>query len=124
MQGSDPEAKSIVIDSHMDTVMQGGVYDGMLDVTGAKYSTPCDPRLIKLIDDVCTEKEISHVIMPSGAGHDANAMAHEGVPIGMIFVPSAKGISHQGDEYTKPEHIDLRADVLYQTVLKLDENGF
>ena len=90
MQGSDPEAKSIVIDSHMDTVMQGGVYDGMLDVTGAKYSTPCDPRLIKLIDDVCTEK----------------------------------GISHQGDEYTKPEHIDLRADVLYQTVLKLDENGF
>ena len=88
--------------------MQGGVYDGMLGVTGAKYSTPYDPRLIKLIDDVCTEKRISH----------------EGVPIGMIFVPSAKGISHQGDEYTKPEHIDLRADVLYQTVLKLDENGF
>ena len=46
-----------------------------------------------------------------------------GVPIGMIFVPSVKGISHQGDEYTKPEHIDLGADVLYQTVLKLDENG-
>ena len=22
--------------------------------TSAKYSTPCDPRLIKLIDDVCT----------------------------------------------------------------------
>ena len=92
--------------------------------TGAKYSTPCDPRLIKLIDDVCTEKEISHIIMPSGAGHDANSMAHEGVPIGMIFVPSVKGISHQGDEYTKPEHIDMGADVLYQTVLKLDENGF
>ena len=42
----------------------------------------------------------------------------------MIFVPSVKGISHQGDKYTKPEHIDMRADVLYQTVLKLDENGF
>ena len=92
--------------------------------TSAKYSTPCDPRLIKLIDDVCTEKGISHIIMPSGAGHDANSMAHEGVPIGMIFVPSVKGISHQGDEYTKPEHIDMGADVLYQTVLKLDENGF
>ena len=91
--------------------------------TSAKYSTPCDPRLIKLIDDVCTEKGISHIIMPSGAGHDANSMAHEGVPIGMIFVPSVKGISHQGDEYTKPEHIDMGADVLYQTVLKLDETG-
>ena len=64
--------------------------------TSAKYSTPCDPRLIKLIDDVCTERGISHIIMPSGAGHDANSMAHEGVPIGMIFVPSVKGISHQG----------------------------
>ena len=51
-------------------------------------------------------------------------MAHEGVLIGMIFVPSVKGISHQGDKYTKPEHIDMVADVLYQTVLKLDENGF
>ena len=91
--------------------------------TSAKYSTPCDPRLIKLIDEVCTEKGISHIIMPSGAGHDANSMAHEGVPIGMIFVPSVKGISHQGDEYTKPEHIDMGADVLYQAVLKLDENG-
>ena len=35
LQGSDPEAKSIVIGSHMDTVMQGGIYDGMLGVTGA-----------------------------------------------------------------------------------------
>ena len=52
-------------------------------------------------------------------------MAHEGVLIGMIFVPSVKGISHQGDKYTKPEHIDMGADVLlHQTVLKLDENGF
>lgn len=51
-------------------------------------------------------------------------MAHEGVLIGMIFVTSVKGISHQGDEYTKPGHIDMGADVLYQTVLKLDENGF
>ena len=42
----------------------------------------------------------------------------------MIFVPSVKGISRQGDEYTKPEHIDMGVDVLYQTVLKLDENGF
>ena len=49
--------------------------------------------------------------MPSGAGHDANSMAHEGVPIGMIFVPSVKGVSHQGDEYTKPEHVDIGADV-------------
>ena len=61
--------------------------------------------------------------MPSGAFHDANPMAQAGVPIGMIFVPSVKGISHQGEEYTAPHHVDLGADVLYETVLELDEKG-
>ena len=35
LPGSDPEAKAIVIGSHLDTVIKGGVYDGMLGVTGA-----------------------------------------------------------------------------------------
>lgn len=91
--------------------------------SAAKYSTPCDPRLIRLIDRICEKKDICHVIMPSGAFHDANPMAQAGVPIGMIFVPSVKGISHQGAEYTEPCHVDLGADVLYETVLKLDETG-
>ena len=34
LPGSDPEAKAIVIGSHLDTVIKGGVYDGMLGVTG------------------------------------------------------------------------------------------
>ena len=89
--------------------------------TTAKYSTPCDPYLIKTIDRVCQENGISHVIMPSGAGHDANPMAHEGVPIGMIFVPSVGGKSHCGEEWTEPYHCDLGADVLYKCILALDE---
>ena len=91
--------------------------------TVAKYSTPCDERLVKLIDGVCGEMGVSHVVMPSGAGHDANPMAHEGVPMGMIFAPSAGGISHHGAEYTEPRHVDMGAEVLYRTVLKLDEEG-
>lgn len=89
--------------------------------TVAKYSTPCDPKLIETIDQVCKEMGVKHVIMPSGAGHDANPMAHEGVPIGMIFVPSVKGISHHGAEWTQAKHVDMGADVLYHTVLTLDK---
>lgn len=89
--------------------------------TVEKYSTPCDPELIGIIDDTCTELGLSHVIMPSGAGHDANPMAHAGVPVGLIFVPSVKGISHDGGEWTEARHVDAGADVLYDTVLKLDE---
>ena len=88
--------------------------------TVAEYATPCDPELIRTIDQVCARLGVSRVVMPSGAGHDANSMAHGQVPIGMIFVPSVRGISHDGKEWTEPRHVDLGADVLYHTVLTLD----
>ena len=37
--------------------------------------------------------------LPSGAGHDAQMMAQLS-PMGMIFVPSVKGISHSPHELT------------------------
>ena len=90
----------------------------------AQYATPCDPELIKTIDAVAGEMGASHVVMPSGAGHDANAMAHSGVPIGMIFVPSVAGISHHGKEWTDERHVDMGAEVLYRTVLAIDKKDF
>jgi N-carbamoyl-L-amino-acid hydrolase len=57
--------------------------------------------------------------LPSGAGHDAQEMALLG-PIGMIFVPSRKGISHSAQEYTEPAHIEAGANVLLHTLLHLD----
>jgi N-carbamoyl-L-amino-acid hydrolase len=60
--------------------------------------------------------------MPSGAGHDAQEMAAI-CPIGMIFVPSRGGISHSPLEYSAPEHIAKGADVLLQTMLRLDSTG-
>ena len=42
LPGSDPEAKSIVIGSHLDTVIKGGVYDGMLGVRQLSWlAIPC-----------------------------------------------------------------------------------
>ena len=35
LPGKDPSLKSIVLGSHLDTVIKGGVFDGMLGVTGA-----------------------------------------------------------------------------------------
>ena len=37
--------------------------------------------------------------MPSGAGHDAQMMAQLS-PMGMIFVPSVRGISHSPLDFT------------------------
>jgi N-carbamoyl-L-amino-acid hydrolase len=58
--------------------------------------------------------------LPSGAGHDAQQIAHL-APIGMIFVPSRGGISHSPREYSSPEDVANGAEVLYRTVLLTDE---
>ena len=57
--------------------------------------------------------------MPSGAGHDAQDMAHI-APMGMIFVPSVGGISHSPKEFTTARDMANGADVLLRTVLALD----
>lgn len=62
---------------------------------------------------------LSHVELPSGAGHDAQVIA-EVLPIGMIFVPSRVGVSHSPDEHTDPEDLVAGAQVLVDTLLDLD----
>jgi N-carbamoyl-L-amino-acid hydrolase len=58
--------------------------------------------------------------LPSGAGHDAQQIAKL-CPMGMIFVPSAGGISHSPNELTTWEDCANGANVLLRTVLELDQ---
>ena len=58
--------------------------------------------------------------MPSGASHDAASLGKV-MPTAMIFVPSRNGVSHNKEEYTKPEELSNGADVLCNTILCMDE---
>ncbi len=58
-------------------------------------------------------------VLPSRAAHDANAMSLL-TPIGMVFVPSLKGLSHCPDEWSSYEDVALGAEVLGAALLKLD----
>jgi N-carbamoyl-L-amino-acid hydrolase len=78
-----------------------------------------DPRLQKVIEAKAKALGLSTRYLPSGAGHDAQHMAML-CPSAMIFVPSAKGISHAPTEYSSPEDIVNGANVLMQTVLTID----
>jgi N-carbamoyl-L-amino-acid hydrolase len=57
--------------------------------------------------------------MPSGAGHDAQMMAQLS-PMGMIFVPSVRGISHSPLEFTHWDDCARGADVLLGAILEMD----
>ncbi len=81
---------------------------------------PTDPKIRELIIESCKELKLSYISMPSGAGHDAQDMAKI-APTGMIFVPSAKGISHSPIEYTKPEDMANGVQVLLQSILEIDK---
>lgn len=80
---------------------------------------PAHPAVLEAIEQSCDALDIPFQRIPSGAGHDAQMMARI-APMGMIFVPSVGGLSHSANEFTEPEDCARGADVLLQTILRLD----
>ena len=80
---------------------------------------PLDPKIQKYLVESAEELGLSFLVMPSGAGHDAQNMARI-APTGMIFVPSVGGVSHSPKEFTRTEDMAKGANVLLQTILKID----
>ncbi|MFQ5670586.1 MAG: hydantoinase/carbamoylase family amidase [Acidobacteriota bacterium] len=87
-----------------------------------EVATATDPRIREFIAAAADRLGYSHRQMPSGAGHDAQAIATI-APMGMIFVPSAGGISHSPREFTRPEDMARGAGVLLHTVLAIDSGA-
>ena len=58
--------------------------------------------------------------LPSGAGHDAMAMARR-FPSAMLFVRSKDGISHNPREWSDPLDLGLAVEALIRTLLQLAE---
>ena len=80
-------------------------------------------QIQSLIIDSANQLNYSFKKMPSGAGHDAQDMAII-VPSGMIFIPSVNGISHSPKEFSSDEDVYKGANVLLNTILKLDKEKF
>jgi N-carbamoyl-L-amino-acid hydrolase len=97
-------------------------YDTTLEYVRQHANPPAlsDPGVRAVIADAVAGLGLSSQSMPSGAGHDAQDLAQIG-PMGMIFVPSVKGISHSPLELTREGDVTNGANVLLQTVLRLDQ---
>ncbi|HEX2071486.1 MAG TPA: Zn-dependent hydrolase [Thermoleophilaceae bacterium] len=82
---------------------------------------PFDPLLVGIADDVVTELAGEALRIPSGALHDAAAVARAGVPAAMLFARSIGGRSHTREEDTHPKDLEtaVRAlDALVDCVLR------
>jgi allantoate deiminase len=79
---------------------------------------PLAPEIVDVVERAAVKQGATHRRLPSGAGHDAMEVGRH-VPTGMLFVPSLKGISHNPDEFTEPEHCELGARVLASALEEL-----
>ena len=85
-------------------------------------AAPTDLRLRDMIEQSAQDRNLSSIRMPSGAGHDAQSIALL-CPVGMIFVPSIRGISHAPEERTEAMDIVNGTNVLLDTLLAIDEGA-
>ncbi len=76
----------------------------------------CSEDIQQVIKGSCERLNIDCIYMPSGAAHDAMQMS-ELCPIGIIFVRSKDGESHNPKEWSRPQDCADGANVLYNTVL-------
>ncbi len=83
-------------------------------------SVPISSNMQQLIADAAGLAGLEHISLPSGAGHDAQAIATV-TPSAMVFVPSVGGISHAPAEYTTPEDCANGAQVLLNAMALADE---
>jgi hydantoinase/carbamoylase family amidase len=83
-------------------------------------STPSqmDERMMQMVEKAAGRLELSHVRLPSLAGHDARSLSQI-TPTALFFVPSVAGISHNPSELTHDKDAINGANVILQTVLAL-----
>jgi allantoate deiminase len=123
IRDSDGAARAAVVDGLLAAAEELCARRGLeLEVEAIAKDEPaaCSDLVIDATLAACEELGRPYRRMVSGAYHDAMVLGRE-VPIGMIFVPSAGGISHHPDEYTAPHEIDAGVDVLTGVLARLSE---
>ena len=93
-----------------------------IEVQRHRFTTavPITPEMQALVSEAAENCGMAWEPLPSGAGHDAQAIASI-APVAMIFVPSVDGISHSSEEYSTPEDCANGAQVLLELLLLADD---
>ena len=93
------------------------------EITGLQTvsSVQADAGIQAIIKEAIVSKGIKPISLVSGAGHDAMNFASL-CPMGMIFVRSKDGISHNPLEFSSMDDCAIATDVLYDTLVRLDQS--
>ena len=82
-------------------------------------SVPCSPVMIEAIERAIVRAGIRPARLPSGAGHDAAAMA-ELVDVGVIFLRCEGGVSHTPEERASPADVAAGIEIILHVLDELE----
>ena len=99
---------------------RGVVFDSV--TTHDVRACQCSPRLMRCLGEAIEAEGFEVRELPSGAGHDAMAMAHL-TEVGMLFVRCRDGISHHPAESMTEADAAVAARVLLRFLEGFDPNG-
>jgi allantoate deiminase len=103
------------VDGLRELVARIAAEEGLEATVRQEYAlppAPMDDAVVAALEESAREQGVEPKRMWSGAGHDAMVIARRGVPTGMVFVPSRRGISHSPEEWTDIADCELGARVL------------
>lgn len=108
-----------------DTVSE---FNTSVEISQLSFGDPIESlneELQEALESSCDKLNYPHIKLPSGGGHDAGIVSKQiksngkNIPAAMIFIPCRKGISHNPLEFTSIEAIKKGAEVLAETLIKL-----
>lgn len=82
-------------------------------------ASPCDPRLIDLMDQALAAEAVPSRQLLSGAGHDAMVMSAL-CPTAMLFIRCREGISHNPAESVEVADCELASRVMLRFIRQLE----
>jgi allantoate deiminase len=86
-----------------------------LETTMDSPATPMDPGLVSVLEAAAGRLQVAAPRLPSGAGHDAVAMAAL-CPAAMLFVRCRDGVSHHPAESITEADADMAVRVLVEAI--------
>jgi hydantoinase/carbamoylase family amidase len=87
---------------------------------GSEKPIGLDPRMLEIQDAAARALAIPATTLPSGAGHDAKVPFCEGIPVGVFFIPSVDGWSHNPKEFSRTADYQMACQVLAETMVRFE----
>jgi allantoate deiminase len=119
----DPDRRNAAADSILREMRAIAGRRGLgitVDLRNDLPASPCDPRLMDLLEDAVAALGQPRFRLPSGAGHDAMVMAAL-CPTTMLFLRCREGISHNPAEHVEAADAELALQAMLGFIDRLGE---